>query len=705
MSQNQVIQDKQPVALWLVFLTEMWERFSYYAMRSILILYMVYLLQMDKTGAANIYGTFTSLVYLSTLLGGFLADRYLGQRWSIILGSVLIASGMFVMSVPTMGMLQLAMGLLILGNGFFKPNVTAIVGQLYEKDDPRRDGGFTIFYMSVNIGAFFGPLAVGYFAAQNNYKAAFWIAGIGMLIGLGTFLFGQKKYLAGKGLPPAEKPVFYKDSALWAVFLGACVIALYMKGCHTAAWICGAVLVLGYAAYMKMRKQPETKNQAPLTTEEKHKIAVIAIMAFFTIFFWAAFEQAGAALNLFAYEYTNRVITLGSWSWEIPANWFQSLNPLYIVIFAPLFSKLWINLAKKGKEPSTPAKFRQCQNQPVLSGVYLPVPHIRRAVHFTGGQKHGDQAGSSALCVAVNGRVVSIQCGGQQTGRRVFGLLPENQQCAVFPVAGGGAALMLKRTSGLRSYCVRICVQFAISSGICAACINGHRIFAAEICTQSSTVFIFSLTHNFVTVVKTLQSIIIRQCIRSYTNSSSLSSPITGTRKGNFKTISWRGVITAFREIVGTGCTFGSNVQPFIVRCITVDLQVFSLLRTGNAAQQAHRFRHAAAFHRFEILRHGHRGQNTQNEHHYQQLNQGEAFFIIFHVNLLGSAKPCVRAEEGNCRRFLKTFSGPLQKMYQKKKTSQGGTVLPKQTAQSNRVHQKRVLYLFRYKGYRAETA
>lgn len=357
MSQNQVIQDKQPVALWLVFLTEMWERFSYYAMRSILILYMVYLLQMDKTGAANIYGTFTSLVYLSTLLGGFLADRYLGQRWSIILGSVLIASGMFVMSVPTMGMLQLAMGLLILGNGFFKPNVTAIVGQLYEKDDPRRDGGFTIFYMSVNIGAFFGPLAVGYFAAQNNYKAAFWIAGIGMLIGLGTFLFGQKKYLAGKGLPPAEKPVFYKDSALWAVFFGACVIALYMKGCHTAAWICGAALVLGYAAYMKMRKQPETKNQAPLTTEEKHKIAVIAIMAFFTIFFWAAFEQAGAALNLFAYEYTNRVITLGSWSWEIPANWFQSLNPLYIVIFAPLFSKLWINLAKKGKEPSTPAKF------------------------------------------------------------------------------------------------------------------------------------------------------------------------------------------------------------------------------------------------------------------------------------------------------------------------------------------------------------
>ncbi len=355
MTQDQVIQEKQPVALWLVFLTEMWERFSYYAMRSILILYMVYLLQMDKTGAANIYGTFTSLVYLSTLLGGFLADRYLGQRWSIILGSVLIAGGMFVMSIPTVGMLYTAMGLLILGNGFFKPNVTAIVGQLYEKNDPRRDGGFTIFYMSVNIGAFFGPLAVGYFASQNNYKVAFWIAGIGMLLGLATFIFGQKKFLSGKGLPPTEKPTFYKDPAVWAILLGAGVIALYMKGCQTTAWISAAVLAAAYIVYMKTRKQ--SQNHPPLTTEEKQKMAVIAIMAFFTIFFWAAFEQAGAALNLFAYEYTNRVITLGSWSWEIPANWFQSLNPLYIVIFAPLFSKLWISLAKKGKEPSTPAKF------------------------------------------------------------------------------------------------------------------------------------------------------------------------------------------------------------------------------------------------------------------------------------------------------------------------------------------------------------
>lgn len=357
MSQEQVFSDKQPVALWLVFLTEMWERFSYYAMRSILILYMVYLLQMDKSGAANVYGTFTSLVYLSTLLGGFLADRYLGQRWAIILGSVFIAAGMFLMAVPTIGMLYAAMGLLVLGNGFFKPNISAIVGQLYEKNDPRRDGGFTIFYMSVNIGAFFGPLAVGYFALKNDYQTAFCIAGAGMVIGLLTFIFGQKKFMAGKGLPPAQKPVFYKDRTLWALAVGAGLIALYVKGCFTACWILLAGLAAGWFLLSKTHQKAASAQQQPLSKEEKQKIAVIGIMAFFTIFFWAAFEQAGAALNLFAQEYTDRVITLGSWSWEIPANWFQSLNPLYIVIFAPLFSKLWIWLAKKGKEPSTPGKF------------------------------------------------------------------------------------------------------------------------------------------------------------------------------------------------------------------------------------------------------------------------------------------------------------------------------------------------------------
>ncbi len=352
-----VVKTKQPTGLWLLFMTELWERFSYYAMRSILILYMVYLLGMDKSGASNIYGTFTSLVYLSTLLGGFLADRYLGQKWATIWGGLLIASGMFVMSVPTVAFLYIAMGLIILGNGFFKPNVVAIVGQLYEKNDARRDGGFTIFYMSVNIGAFFGPLLVGHFATSGNYKYAFWISGIGMLIGLAMFVLGYKKFLGTAGAAPQNKPVFYKDAALWAIVLAVPMIILYMKGHHTASYISFAVLGAAYWLYHKKAAAAKTEVVEPLTKQEKQQIAVIGILAFFSIFFWAAFEQAGAALNLFAYEYTDRVISLFGHAWEIPANWFQSLNPLYVVIFAPLFSKLWIYLAQKGKNPSTPAKF------------------------------------------------------------------------------------------------------------------------------------------------------------------------------------------------------------------------------------------------------------------------------------------------------------------------------------------------------------
>ena len=352
-----VVKTKQPTGLWLLFMTELWERFSYYAMRGILILYMIYLLKMENTHASNIYGTFTSLVYLSALLGGFLADRYLGQKWATIWGGLMIAAGMFVMSVPTESFLYIAMGLIILGNGFFKPNVVAIVGQLYDTNDARRDGGFTIFYMSVNIGAFFGPLMVGHYAAAGNYKAAFWIAGAGMIIGLLTFILGYKKFLSGKGAAPKDKPVFYKDPALWAIVLAIPMIVLYMKGHHMASYISFAVLAAAYYVYNKKVKRTKTENTAPLTKEEKQKIAVIAILAFFSIFFWAAFEQAGAALNLFAYEYTDRVISLFGYTWEIPTNWFQSLNPLYVVIFAPLFSKLWIELAKKGIEPSTPAKF------------------------------------------------------------------------------------------------------------------------------------------------------------------------------------------------------------------------------------------------------------------------------------------------------------------------------------------------------------
>ena len=305
----QETKQTQPKGLWLICATEAFERFSYYAMRALLILYFVYALKIDRSQAANLYGTFTSLVYLSGIVGGYVADRFIGQKQAIIWGALMIVAGQFLLGFENIGIIYTALGFLIMGNGFFKISITTRVGTLYEKQDPRRDGGFTIFYMAVNFGAFLAAIIGGGIGEKFGWRYGFWAAGLAMIIGLIIFLWGKEKYFAGKG----DKPI-------------------------------------------KAKSSKEVSKQ-PLTLEEKKKVAVIFILAFFVIFFWTAFEQSGAALNLFAYEHTNRVINLFGFTWEVPATWFQSLNPVFVVLFAPLFSKLWIDLAKKSKEPSTPAKF------------------------------------------------------------------------------------------------------------------------------------------------------------------------------------------------------------------------------------------------------------------------------------------------------------------------------------------------------------
>lgn len=305
----QETKQTHPTGLWLICATEAFERFSYYAMRALLILYFVYALKIDRSQAANLYGTFTSLVYLSGIVGGYVADKFIGQKQAIIWGALMIIAGQFLLGFENIGIIYSALGFLIMGNGFFKISITTLVGTLYEKHDPRRDGGFTIFYMAVNFGAFLAAIIGGGIGEKFGWRYGFWLAGLAMIIGLIIFLWGKEKYFAGKG----DKP--QKVEATKAV------------------------------------------QKTPLTPEEKKKVAVIFILAFFVIFFWTAFEQSGAALNLFAYEHTNRVINLFGWTWEVPATWFQSLNPVFVVLFAPLFSKLWIDLAKKSKEPSTPAKF------------------------------------------------------------------------------------------------------------------------------------------------------------------------------------------------------------------------------------------------------------------------------------------------------------------------------------------------------------
>ncbi len=305
------ITQKQPAGLWLICTAEAFERFSYYAMRALLILYFVYALKMERSSAANLYGTFTGLVYLSGIVGGYVADKFIGQKQAIIWGAVMIAFGQLMLGFEHIGIIYTALGFIIMGNGFFKISVTTLVGSLYEKNDPRRDGGFTYFYMAVNLGAFLAGLIGGGIGEKFGWRYGFWTAAVFMVIGMIIFIWGKEKYFAGKGDKPKKIT----------------------------------------------KEEKKSVPKVPLTTEEKKKIGVIFILAFFVIFFWTAFEQSGAALNLFAYEHTQRAINIFGKTWEIPATWFQSLNPVFVVLFAPLFSKMWIDLAKKSKEPSTPAKF------------------------------------------------------------------------------------------------------------------------------------------------------------------------------------------------------------------------------------------------------------------------------------------------------------------------------------------------------------
>jgi POT family proton-dependent oligopeptide transporter len=305
---NSTVSKNHPKGLYLLFAVEMWERFSYYGMRSLLVLYMVKFLMFRTEQAGQIYGIYTGLVYLTPLIGGYLADRYLGARKSILIGGFLMMIGQFMLAFSDMLFFYTALGFLIVGNGFFKPNISTIVGQLYEEHDSRRDGGFTIFYMGINLGAFLSPLICGTLGEKIGFQYGFISAGVGMAIGMAIYLWGQKKFLGQKG----------------------------GKVCHNSL--------------QKIEDSPK-----PLTLDEKKKIAVIFILMFFSIFFWASFEQAGSSLTLFADRSIDRIIPFTHW--EFPVSYFQSINPLLIIMLAPLFSKLWIDLAYADKEPSTPAKF------------------------------------------------------------------------------------------------------------------------------------------------------------------------------------------------------------------------------------------------------------------------------------------------------------------------------------------------------------
>ncbi len=341
-----------PKGLFVCFATEMWERFSYYGMRALLILYLTKHWEFTDSTSYLIYGAYTSLVYIMPVFGGMLADQILGSKKAVTYGAILLVFGHLGMTVESNEQIfYLSLALIVSGVGFLKPNISTMVGALYEEGDPRRDSGFTIFYMGINIGAFTATLLCGYLGEQVGWAYGFGAAGIGMLFGLIIFLWGQK-YLEGLAEPPSNKylqkmnGISYES---WAYISGIFMILVTWFLVQNSQLVgqllggFGAIFIGAWLLYALFRCAPD----------ERDRLIVVGILILFSLIFWALFEQAGSSLNILTDRGVNRVI----FGWEVPASMFQSLNAGFIFTIAPLFAMLWIALAKRNMEPSTPIKF------------------------------------------------------------------------------------------------------------------------------------------------------------------------------------------------------------------------------------------------------------------------------------------------------------------------------------------------------------
>lgn len=355
-----------PTGLYVLFLTEMWERFSYYGMRALLVLYLTKHFLFERDAAFGLYGAYTTLVYITPVIGGMLADRYLGQRKAVLFGAILLVMGHLGMAVEgepviaggspdpsVLNIFYLSLALIITGVGFLKANISTIVGELYPKTDGRRDAAFTIFYMGINMGAFLGALIAGYLGETYGWAYGFGAAGIGMLFGLVVFILG-KPTLRGAGEPtnPGElkQAVFGVLNRERIIYLGgfAAVLVIWKMVQHQD--LVGTLLMIAGALTLAVIMW---RSFATLTAEERHRVFVMLFLIFVSILFWALFEQAGSSLNLYTDEAVDRTI----FGFEVPASVFQSINAFYIVTLGPVFAALWAWLAKRGMEPSTPVKF------------------------------------------------------------------------------------------------------------------------------------------------------------------------------------------------------------------------------------------------------------------------------------------------------------------------------------------------------------
>jgi POT family proton-dependent oligopeptide transporter len=404
---NSSLTRRHPRGLATLFFTEMWERFSYYGMRAILVLYMVAPvaqggLGFDTKHAASIYGTYTMSVYLTALPGGMVADRWLGTRLAVLLGGIIIALGHFSMVAPSLTFFYLGMVLIALGTGLLKPNISAMVGGLYGKDDPRRDSGFSIFYMGINLGAFAAPFVCGYLAQGESFKRfvgsmgfdaatswhwGFGAAGVGMCLGVVIYLINQNRLpdlsrtVLDQAVEQKTEPLATSDPAVVAgprhsnpiiavplslvvpglgqMYRGQMGAGLSWLFAYVLAWIwyfAGGGIILGtvaigiaLASAVTAARKPRATSQ--LSAAEWKRVGAIFVFFLFTILFWAAYEQKGASLNLLAKDLVRTEI----FGMKFPSSFLQSCTPAFVITLAPIFSYLWLKLGKR--QPSSPAKF------------------------------------------------------------------------------------------------------------------------------------------------------------------------------------------------------------------------------------------------------------------------------------------------------------------------------------------------------------
>ena len=349
MSNSDLVNESgHPKGLYVLFGAEMWERFSYYGMRALLVLYMTDHMSFSDDAAYGVYGAYTALVYATPVFGGMIADKILGFRKAVMLGGTLMALGHFAMAMESM--LYVALAFLIVGNGFFKPNISSIVGKLYKKGDPRRDAGFTIFYMGINLGAFLSPIVCGWLGQEVGWHWGFGLAGIGMIIGLVNFALGSHRF-AGLAEPPATDNHSVQVRNQWLVYIGAFLavgVAWFLvRQTELVGYMLngfGIFVLAALVAYMISK----------CSSDERRALIVALVLTAYSVLFWSFFEQAGSSLNLF----TERNVNKSFFGWfEIPASVFQAVNAGFIVLLAPVFSMLWRGLAARGREPSTPVKF------------------------------------------------------------------------------------------------------------------------------------------------------------------------------------------------------------------------------------------------------------------------------------------------------------------------------------------------------------